>query len=397
MGERSLQLSLSRGLGMRLFSLPTALALTTFACTPAAPPTEIATDTLPSGRVVLGVPDLLTQRQAYTPHEVTRLGALDGDGPDLFGDIRDLALGPNGEIVVLDGQASEVRVFSSAGEFDRYIGSDGEGPGELLRPAGIDFGPAGLLWVNNAGNARYSAFDLASGELIEESRRPLGFTAYPWPGAMTSAGLIDVGLDPNGDIAIIRLDASFVPIDTLPAPRPDDAHMVAFRRNGQMAMSAMDPFAPQPSWAPLESGDIVVGEGGEYRLHWIDFAGDTSRTLELARPRIEVTRFERDSALAAFEEISTFAGGATPDRAPIPADYKPAHGTIDVDDQDRVWVRATETRSTEWDVYTQGEPIGRVGLPEGVRALRTAVRGTHMLVSVIEEGVPQVVLYELRP
>ncbi|MFV1988304.1 MAG: hypothetical protein ACC682_13565, partial [Gemmatimonadota bacterium] len=305
---------------------------------------------------------------AWVLREIFRVGSLDGEGPDVFGEIRDIELGPTGDLYILDGQADEVRVFGPDGGHLRTFGRTGEGPGELNRPAGMALDSDGLLWVMNWGNARYSAYDPNVGELVTERRRLAGFTSFPWPGSFDREGrLLDVGLslqgDRGGDPAILRLDSAFVPTDTLPMPRPDEKYTIAFRRNGVMFMSTMVPFAPQPSWSPRPDGGIVVGEGAAYRLHRIGFDSDTTMTIEVLREPVAVSRAERDSALAAFRQRAGQEDGLEPDREPRIPETRPAHGALFVDDEDRIWVRRTVAAGAApaWDVIdAEGRFLGSV-------------------------------------
>ena len=121
-----------------------ATVLTLGACSEAASHVDTGEwtgtiDTLGSGRVVVRNLDqpLWSDGEGWVLRERFRLGSLDGDGPDVFGAIRDVELGADGELYVLDGQAEEVRVFLSDGTYLHTLGRSGEGPGELNRPAGM--------------------------------------------------------------------------------------------------------------------------------------------------------------------------------------------------------------------------------------------------------------------
>lgn len=112
-------------------------------------------DTLSSGAVIVenaarDVPP------AWQSEEVVRIGARDGRGPDVFGAITDVELGPDGNVYVLDQQAAEVRVFELRGEHVRTLGGTGRGPGEFQRPYSLAFDARGRLWV--ADGQRYTVF-----------------------------------------------------------------------------------------------------------------------------------------------------------------------------------------------------------------------------------------------
>jgi hypothetical protein len=360
-------------------------------------------DTLESGRLVIHNPDagLWRQGEEWQLRERFRIGALEGDGADVLGDIRDLELGPAGEVYILDSQASEIRVFGSGGEHLRTFGRSGRGPGELSRPAGMALDSEETLWVMNWGNARYSGFDPGTGELKREVQRSASFAVIPWPGRFDAVDrLLDTGLGADGEPAILGLDSAFVPQDTLPILRADEAHQIVFQKGDVRVMMAMVPFAPQPSWAAHPDGGIVVGEGGAYRLHRIDFRGDTSVTIEVARAPVAVTRQERDSALAAFQEVGRMSGGE-PDRRPRIPETKPAHGAIFVDDRGQLWVRRTDARGAApaWDVLAaDGRLLGQVAIPLSPGYVAPALRGDRLAIATMVDGVPTVVVYDvIRP
>lgn len=384
-----------------------ACLLTLFACGDAARLNTAAdgwsgtVDTLESGRIVVRNPDesLWKRSEGLALRERFRVGSLDGDGQDLFGDIRDIELGPSGALYVLDGQAEEVRVFGPDGDYLRTLGRSGQGPGELRRPAGMTFDPDGTLWILNWGNARYTGFDPSTGEVVKERRRLVSFTVIPWPGRFDREGrLLDIGLTKDGQQAILRLDTAFVPHDTLLMPEAHDESQISFLRDGQRVMAVPTPFTPQPTWSPRPEGGIVVGEGDAYRLHRVEFDADTVMTIEVLRELVPVTRAERDSALAAFEETARMAGGARPDREPrIPA-AKPAHGPLFVDDQDRIWVRRTLVPGTvaAWDVIADdGRLLGQVPIPDLPAYGMPAIRGNLFALVLQPDGVPTVVVYDL--
>ena len=353
-------------------------------------------DTLPSGRILVRVTAVQSSPQ-WRLRERFRIGALEGDGPDVFGEVRDVELGLRDETFVLDGQAAEVRVFGSDGAYLRTLGRNGEGPGELNRPVGVTLDADGNVWVVNWGNARYTAFDPTTGELLQERRRLASFVAIPWPGAFDREGrLVDLGLSRAAGPAILRLDSAFIPSDTLPLPTPDPTYQIMVRRAETLVMSVLDPFAPQPAWSPAPEG-IVVGEGRAYRLHWIHFNGDTTVTVEVAAPLVPVTTAEGDSALAALRELIESSGG-TPERQPRVPDSKPAHGAILVDDQDRVWIRrvAPPGEPPAWDVMRLGGGLlGHVRLPGVINATLSSVRASRVAVSAELDGVPTVIVYDL--
>jgi hypothetical protein len=82
------------------------------------------------------------------------IGVLDEPSPLQFGSVAGAEFGPGGTLLVLDGQASDLRVFSlGAGPPEviaagvQIVGGAGTGPGEFQRPTALSVGRAGLLGV----------------------------------------------------------------------------------------------------------------------------------------------------------------------------------------------------------------------------------------------------------
>lgn len=354
-------------------------------------------DTLPAGRIVVVNPDPADAPAPWTLVERFRIGSLQADGPDLFGQISGLQLGPAGEVYVLDGQASEIRAFGADGVFQHAFGGEGQGPGELSSASGLAFDAHGTLWTMNWANGRYSGFDPATGAVRSEPLRAISFASFPWGGAFEQGSrLVDIGLDRNGAQALLRLDSAFVPHDTLVLPVVPPENLVAFRRGSLMIASLPDPFAPRPAWAVRPRGGVIVGDGATYRLHRVTFEGDTTMTIQLDRAAVPVSAAERDSALALFREMAESLDGVTASRKVNARATQPAHGRIFVDDQDRSWVWSMRRAGADpvWDVFDEdGRYMGSVPVP--LPPSLAVVRGGRLAVATQVDGYPVVVVYDL--
>jgi len=70
----------------------------------------------------------------------------------------DAAVGPDGDLYVLDGVHHRVVVYDTEGRLGFQFGSRGSRPGQFLFPLGIATGPDGKIYVADSGNHRFQVF-----------------------------------------------------------------------------------------------------------------------------------------------------------------------------------------------------------------------------------------------
>jgi DNA-binding beta-propeller fold protein YncE len=71
----------------------------------------------------------------------------------------DVAVGPQGDIYVLDGVNNRIKVFSSGGKCRFSFGSQGEGNGKFKYPLGLDVDKDGSIYIADSGNHLVQIFD----------------------------------------------------------------------------------------------------------------------------------------------------------------------------------------------------------------------------------------------
>lgn len=304
-----------------------------------------AVDTLPGGglHVVHTPPDDASPTWTLEPE--LRIGAMDGTGPDVFGEIRSMAVGPDGRIAVLDGQAQEVRIFGPDGAHLRTFGRKGGGPGEFEGANGVAWGPDGRIRVTDSGNTRLSFLDPDSGFVGSHRYEPL-MIRFPWGGLVDDRGRtwspfyrmgdapgegrsLWVGLDTAG----VAVD-SVVPYEEAPLDQPG-----AGGWNVPMGERRLTMGVPN-----YPSGEAVLDPGlrlwttrrgdPSYRLVRWTADGDTALLLEVRRPPVPTDRARVDSMVSGWEERF----GVTLDRSKIP-DTAPAIRGVFFDDDGRLWIR----------------------------------------------------------
>lgn len=90
--------------------------------------------------------------------EVYRIGSLEGEEWETFGDIAGVAFDGDGNLHVLDRQASRVTVVGPDGGFLREVGGPGEGPGELRMAAAFTVMRDGRVVIADLGHRAYQIF-----------------------------------------------------------------------------------------------------------------------------------------------------------------------------------------------------------------------------------------------
>jgi hypothetical protein len=83
---------------------------------------------------------------------VVTVGTLDGPAETRFGEITDIAVTPQGDVLVLDGTEQRVRVFGADGSYRGGFGRAGSGPGELRTPIAIEVLGAGQIGIIDRAN-----------------------------------------------------------------------------------------------------------------------------------------------------------------------------------------------------------------------------------------------------
>ncbi len=98
-------------------------------------------------RYVTSPAEPMEGRREITLKELWRLGAEDDPQGEIFGLVIGAFRDTDGNICLLDSQASELRVYTPAGKFVRALGRRGEGPGEFQMAASACQMPNGAYAV----------------------------------------------------------------------------------------------------------------------------------------------------------------------------------------------------------------------------------------------------------
>lgn len=357
------------------------------------------------------------------------VGLLDGPPELLFGSIASVARDEDGNLVVADGQANEIRIFDPRGAHLLTMGGQGEGPGEFERLAGAWPVAGGGIVAIDSGLERITRFDPGgaaagtatfAGQLMDET----GFTEIDviglgGPGTVLSkatltrvpsnssgSGTMETVMEEmfSGDAPISyvrhRFDGTLV--DTL-APGRDAAASLSMSRSGSgFSMSlVLVPFSPQSAATGSAHGVVVTG-GVSYEISVFDPEGSLRAVARLAEAPPAVT----DEHLRAYV---TQSGTRERDEAeiresiegyremPLP-EALPGYEDVLIADTGEIWVQRYAMRGAamfRWDVFAaDGGYLGRVEVP-GTFRIEEVGRGQVLGVLTDELGVERAQLRDL--
>jgi hypothetical protein len=315
---------------------------------------------------------------------IIEIGGMEGDGPELFGSIRNAIWMATGEIGVADGLAGDIRIFSENGQHLRSFGRIGEGPGEFsqLRLVGM-FRADSVAAIDNFGQ-RTSIF--AAGGMYARSFNVPRFSGASAPNV--------VGWLHDGTLVISSLSVSpsqdtrsesTVRLYTV-SPTGELSQDLGEFSNQRLGRNGLGlGFAGQAEFA---SGDSLIwyGHSDRFELVGRDQRGNINRIIRLDRRPRAVTDAEVAEARAAVEKSLAGMGGATVARIRETefASAHPVHGRIFEDRIGRLWVERYRSRllttnePREWDVFDPaGRLEGHLTVPDGLRVQQ--VRGDLLL------------------
>jgi len=337
------------------------------------------------------------------------------DGPDeySFGSIGAVTFDKRGRLYVYDSQDKKLRAYDASGKFMRTIGRSGAGPGEYEDVTTLKFTDDTVLVIRDAELSRVSFF-YPNGKLRGSFNNP----------GLSKVGFKDFTVDREGlttfstrrsDPALaqgaraldrlrynqlmrVRSNGTLVDSMNIPTALPyDDATMFMIASWG-----AGNNFVAQSSYAALNSGGFVAGDGDKLRF-MIRPAKGSVRIVERAWTPAPLGREERANWLEFAAYMKTrpqgVGGSGKPRDFQIPS-TKPAFKDIFTDEDSRIWVSvwapahkvelpprpgsstATNPRlvwrqSETYEVFSdKGEYLGRVVMPDGMWAGNS--RGNRM-------------------
>jgi hypothetical protein len=334
----------------------------------------------------------LNAQGAPTLQRAGTIGCDDCGDARQFSRIQDVDINSKGEVLVVDGDAPNLRVFDATGRLTWAGGRVGSGPGEYRLPIRGKLLADGSIIVVDMTLRRITV--LAPDHSVRETV-PIGkFAAQAW---IAENGTVLVGADDfNGKLDVLRWKpgASIKSLGSL-----------------SIGMRADDGTITFPSIVEHASGTIAAIASPDYVIRRFDStlapSGDMRREVARVRrtPAEESEARDREARRGrqlTAEERRQRKSSPSPlgNAGPSPAALKP-HFAIDalrVDDRDRLWVRTMrgdETR-TVFDLFNaRGAFVSSVTLPHQVIAW-TSRNGRLVAAIENDDGYPRVVTWTVR-
>jgi hypothetical protein len=344
---------------------------------PGASASGAVRDTLPDGTPRVSYAALATPEEASLITPDLQIGSVEGEGADVFGDVRGIEADAAGEIYVLDYQAAEVRVFSPEGQHVRTLSRRGEGPGEIGASNG--FVLAGdTLFVYDHSKWLMMGLDRSSGRELVRVPTPVQSYGYIWTGTRDDRGRFwkstshsdapptyppEEGLQEGSARAYLKVyDPATESSDSLFLGQQTFASWVA--RVGESGYSYRGiPFRPTDVTVVDPSGGFWQASTGRYSVVRLSEDGDTTLVIEAAIEASPVTAGDRTAFIEPMAERSPEDARIAQEILDVAPTVRPVLKRLFVDDEGRLWVERTSDAGEDplWDVFSgDGEYRGSV-------------------------------------
>ena len=295
----------------------------------------------------------------------------DEGGPEEFGRVTAVALGPDGAVFVADARNHEVRVFGLDGAHRRTFGREGEGPGEFRNIYSI-------AWVGD----RLLTFDPPLGRLGEFSADGEWLGQRRTEAAGLTGSPADIRLYPVGANEVFRFalgsalgsDAGVLWVghhstgetgDTVERPTPDPPEGVypgIFCEAEGVIGYFPNRFSPQFVQHPASGGVLYSASTGSYRIAATRAGSDTLRVVARAMGTEPISDEEWATVTEEYDEFREhFPNASCNPRTFTRPDRKPLIQQIFIAPDGKLWVEVIRTAGNRWEFFdTEGRLLGSV-------------------------------------
>jgi len=316
------------------------------------------------------------------------------DRPGLsLGAIQRLELAPDGGVVAVDGGNGVIYRFGPTGKLRDSLGRKGQGPGEFLVAAGLAIGPAGEVALLDIRTRRLTIWE-PDGTL----RGSTQLTAFPvdllWRGTGPIAGVVSFGATVTVRFGPVQLGETGIgtPIASFPDP------MIAEYPTAVSCSSCRHALTP--------AGTLLVAAPDTfYRVSEFDASGRLARGWH--RDGVGAGLRSAEELAALRNRLAAGPGGGRPlpgmeSRFRAPNDdalrFRPRFQGLGVDEHGRLLALVSNAGSAApvIDVFSpEGRFLGTLAPDRALQAL--VVRGNRVAaLSETAEGTPAILVYRIE-
>jgi hypothetical protein len=326
-----------------------------------------------------------------------------------FGSIQDFDVTTDGRMVVLDGEATHLKVLRPDGTLLDTLGRRGQAPGEFQHPSTAEVARGDSIYVFDPGTKRLTVFALsptpsmARSVAIDREQGSRGTDAW---GVLRGGRILDgtlaarfwpyyareEGYRQPAHVVWRSMSEAGVLGDTLLHERRTH---IAISFEGQGVGIEPLPFDRETVVAPGPDGRLYHGVTDSLQVHATTHDGTTTTVAHVPTEPVPVTAADRDSALARIERADIrkqFVDAMPP--------TKPAFTDLVVAGDGHLWVRrptdGPDAETVAWWVLTlETKTIHEVQLPTDV-SLEVVQNGKAYGTTTTDVGAPAVVRYRIE-
>ena len=256
--------------------------------------------------------------------ELYRIGSMDGQDWEQFGNVSSVAFDGAGRLFVLDSQVSQIFLVDTGGTLIRRIGREGDGPGEFRNMVGMVAMDDGRLVVRDLRHRAYHVFDpngdfermvrmagnpslMIAGLLIAQRganavvTTPIGSREFATSMQAVGGQLAQSDPATSRPIELVSLDGDEIVTDTivdgwLPPGEAGEPNM--------FGLPSPLTFDPKLHWGVLPDGSVAFADSTAYAIKIAAAGTGISRVLTRPIPPEPMTdRMVRAEKNRRFREL----------------------------------------------------------------------------------------------